>query len=190
MSDLDVVHRAAAGSEEAFAELVLAHQAAVRGYLGRYVRGRETVDDLAQECFLAAHRGLGTYRAEAPFRIWLLSIARHLAASFLREEIRRRQNERSGELAAWLAQHQADSLEAGALPLADHVREVRALQDCLKKLPRDEAELVRSYYFRERSSVALADRLGKKQSAVRMTLLRIRHALRACIERQMPSGAA
>src|SRR5262245_43552482 len=86
-----LIQKSLAGSTEAFSELVRLHQAAVRAYVARYVRSRDVVADIAQESFLSAHRGLGSYGGEAPFRLWLLGIARRAVADFLREELRRRE---------------------------------------------------------------------------------------------------
>jgi RNA polymerase sigma-70 factor, ECF subfamily len=62
------------GDEGAFAELVRSHQAHVFRLAGRFFRGREDVEDVAQETFLAAWRRLVTYEARAPFEHWLTRI--------------------------------------------------------------------------------------------------------------------
>jgi RNA polymerase sigma-70 factor (ECF subfamily) len=185
--ELEVVEAARGGSTEAFTELVRLHHAAVRGYVARYLSGRDVVDDLAQEVFLAAHRGLANYRAEAPLRQWLLGIARRHVALLLREEMRRRAREAGSALEEALFRWQLD--EVDGLPARPEARELQldrereALAECLRALPPDSAELVDAFYFRAESSAAIAQRLGKKESAVRMALLRIRAALRTCLER-------
>jgi RNA polymerase sigma-70 factor (ECF subfamily) len=182
----ELVAQARAGAASAFSELVLRHQAAVRAQVARYLSDRETANDLAQECFLAAHRSLGTYRGEAPFRMWLLGIARRLVIAHLRDEVGRRRR-RQDDLAAAVARWQAEAAEADE-PSPAHDRELSALQGCLKKLSRDNAELIRSYYFQARTSIEIADRLGRSESAVRMALLRLRQALRACVQERLAAG--
>jgi RNA polymerase sigma-70 factor (ECF subfamily) len=72
---------------QAFGELVRRHQALVRGFLRRMLGGAaELADDLAQETFMKAHRGLHGYRGGATFPVWLCAIA----ANELRAEWRRR----------------------------------------------------------------------------------------------------
>ena len=44
----------------------------------------EAVDDVTQEVFIAALRGLSRYRAQALFRTWLAAIARHKVADYYR----------------------------------------------------------------------------------------------------------
>lgn len=71
----------------AFGELVQRHQPVVRGFLRRMLGGRNDVaDDLAQETFIKAHRGMRGYRGDATFAVWLCAIA----ANELRAEWRRR----------------------------------------------------------------------------------------------------
>jgi RNA polymerase sigma-70 factor (ECF subfamily) len=47
-------------------------------------------DDLVQETYLRAFRGLDTYRGEAPVQPWLLSIARRVCADHVRRRVRQR----------------------------------------------------------------------------------------------------
>src|SRR5437899_348867 len=81
------------GSKEAFSHLVRLHQAKVRCYLGRFVRGADAVDDLAQETFIAAYRSIAAYRQDSSVAHWLLGIARNLALKHLRDDQRRRSHE-------------------------------------------------------------------------------------------------
>jgi RNA polymerase sigma-70 factor (ECF subfamily) len=75
VSDAELVARAREGDRAAFGELVERHRAAVyRAALAALGRASEA-EDAAQEAFLAAYRKMGTYRAEASFKTWLLTIA-------------------------------------------------------------------------------------------------------------------
>jgi len=76
-----------ADDREAFGELVRRHQPLVRGFLRRMLGSTpELADDLAQETFIKAHRGLRGFRGAASFASWLCAIA----ANELRAEWRRR----------------------------------------------------------------------------------------------------
>lgn len=159
---------------ESFAEILRAHQGRVRAYLRRYVLEADLADDLAQETFLAAYRSLPTRNPAAPIDLWLLSIARHRALKHLRDEARRPLH---AALAAWCAgriESRADSADD----------DVSALQQCLAGLPRHSAGLISSYYADGLTSADIARRTGRKESAVRMTLLRLREALRTCVEQR------
>jgi len=169
------------GSKAAFSQLLRLHQARVRSFLGRYVRSRDVVDDLAREVFLNAYRSLGGYRGDAPFGIWLLSIARNRGLKYVRDESRRRTHEGTtleSALDAWLAERlESDPAATGGA----HQRKLSALQACIKQLPPQSAALVEDFYFIGWNATEIAERTGKGKSAVWMTLLRLREALRECI---------
>jgi RNA polymerase sigma-70 factor (ECF subfamily) len=114
---------AAAGDDVALRELVLATQDSVRS-LCRRLGSVAEAEDLAQETYLRALRALPSYRFEAPVRVWLLSIARHVCADHVRRKARRRaiaRRYRSAPEATW----------------ADHRV---AVDDLVQRLDGDQAE--------------------------------------------------
>src|SRR5262245_59255629 len=104
------VAAARGGSEEAFGELVLLHQARLRAYLGQFVRDRDAADDLAQEAFITAFRSLGDYEGRAPFATWLIGIARYQALMHFRKSKRYKAHE-AGYVDATLGELLARRLE-------------------------------------------------------------------------------
>jgi RNA polymerase sigma-70 factor, ECF subfamily len=160
---------------ESFAEILRLHQGRVRAYLRRYVLEADLADDLAQETFLAAYRSLPTRNPGAPVDLWLLSIARHRALKHLRDEARRMRPLQAA-LASWTAAR-VESTD----PQED---DVSALKQCLAGLPRHSAGLISAYYTDRLTSAEIARKWGKKESAIRMTLLRLREALRQCVEQR------
>lgn len=189
MSDeAKLIEQATNGSVESFSELVGMHQARVRAYVGRFVRNPDIVDDLAQEVFIAAFKTLNTYSGDAPLGIWLIGIARNRALTYIRDESRRRARE-SGKFETAMAEWRAGEAEQSSEPKTCDL-ELSAMESCIKNLPENSALLIREHYFNSRSSVELANRFGKKESAIRMTLLRIRQGLRDCIETRLSCKGA
>jgi RNA polymerase sigma-70 factor (ECF subfamily) len=76
------------GDQVAAAEFVRATQGDVWRYVA-YLVDRGNADDLTQETYLRALRGLRTFRGETAGRIWLLSIARRVVADHFRKQGRR-----------------------------------------------------------------------------------------------------
>jgi RNA polymerase sigma-70 factor (ECF subfamily) len=181
------IERAKAGDREAFSQLVRMHQAVVRAYVSAHVRAVETADDLAQEVFLRAFRRLGAFQLpeSGSMRPWLLGIARNLLLEHLRAPVRL-ESHRSGDLEAVLHQRQ---LDGGPRDPVEMERRLEALQRCVEKLPPSSSTLVSRHYFERRTLASLAAEERKQESALRMRLLRIREALRACIERTTEEGA-
>jgi RNA polymerase sigma-70 factor, ECF subfamily len=76
--DNELVQRAQNGDTQAFGELVLKHQQFVYNLALRGLGNPEDAQDLAQEAFLKAWRGLPSFRKEAQFRTWLYRITVNL----------------------------------------------------------------------------------------------------------------
>lgn len=78
VDDRALVGRAQRGDQEAFAELVTRHQRYVYNLAYRLLQDADEAEDLAQESFLRAWRGLGSFRGEAQFTTWLYRIVTNL----------------------------------------------------------------------------------------------------------------
>jgi RNA polymerase sigma factor (sigma-70 family) len=90
-TDPDLILRCLKSDDTAaFGDLVRRHQSDVRGFLRHLTRGDSArSDDLAQETFIRAWRGLESYRGGSRFGTWLLGIAYNL----YRNERRGRKND-------------------------------------------------------------------------------------------------
>ncbi|MGD9702710.1 MAG: RNA polymerase sigma factor [Acidimicrobiia bacterium] len=109
-----LVEAAQLGDDVALAELVRRTQPAV-WRLCRALGDAADVEDLTQDVFLRAVKSLASYRFEAPFLPWLLTIARRVCADHVRRGERRRRLARrlSGEVRDDLVP--ADSSDVHAL---------------------------------------------------------------------------
>ncbi len=88
--DRSLVTEAAAGSREAFDELVRRHQARIFN-LARALAGDDgEAEDMAQEAFIRAWRAIGRFRGDSAFRTWLYRVALNVIHSHLVRRARRR----------------------------------------------------------------------------------------------------
>ena len=74
VEDAALVARAREGDQAAFNALVERHQAAVHRAAFSAVGSATDADDIAQEAFLLAYQRLRSFRGEASFKTWLLTI--------------------------------------------------------------------------------------------------------------------
>jgi RNA polymerase sigma-70 factor (ECF subfamily) len=84
-SDLLLVERTVAGDPAAFELLVIKYQRRIQRLIGRMVRDVDLVEDIAQETFIRAYRGLPRFRGESRFYTWLYRIAVNTAKKFLQD---------------------------------------------------------------------------------------------------------
>ncbi len=74
-SEHELIRRARAGDQAAFAELVAMHADRVYAALRRFGLDPSEADEVAQEVFLRAWRGLARFEERAQFSTWLYRIA-------------------------------------------------------------------------------------------------------------------
>jgi RNA polymerase sigma-70 factor (ECF subfamily) len=74
-SEPELIQRARDGDQNAFAELVMMHADRVYGALRRFGLDAGEADEVAQEVFVRAWRGLPRFEERAQFSTWLYRIA-------------------------------------------------------------------------------------------------------------------
>lgn len=75
VSQLDLVRRAQAGDEEAFATLFQQHKSRVYSVCLLMTKDAADAEDLTQEAFLQVFRTVGSFRGDAAFSTWLYRVA-------------------------------------------------------------------------------------------------------------------
>lgn len=172
--DEALVQAAAHGDRSAFARLVERHQDAVRACLALRLDDLHAADDLAQETFLVAWRGLDRFDPErGSVGAWLRGIALNL----WRNHRRKRREQRAGDL--WSAAEErcvsyGDALVAeGALERLGH---------CLERLAPEQRAVLDLRYAQGLGIAEICRRTGRRHSACTMLLHRLRQSLRHCVE--------
>jgi RNA polymerase sigma-70 factor, ECF subfamily len=74
-ADRELVEQAAAGSRQAFDELVRRHQASIVSLARALTHGSADAEDIAQEVFVRVWRSLKGFRGDSAFRTWLHRVA-------------------------------------------------------------------------------------------------------------------
>lgn len=74
------------GDSDAFAALVRRHDDAMRGVAWRVAGSQSAMDDILQEAYLKAWRGLAGFRLDAAFSSWLYSIVYRSAIDWQRRQ--------------------------------------------------------------------------------------------------------
>lgn len=90
LSDEQLAEMARAGHREALETLCDRYLPCVYNRL-RALLPPEAVEDVTQEVFIAAVRGIGRYRAQSLFRTWIAGITRHKVADYYRRRSRQPQ---------------------------------------------------------------------------------------------------
>ncbi len=81
--DLELVQRVQSGDKSAFDLLVRKYQSKIAKLVSRYVHNQAEVEDVTQEAFIKAYRGLANFRGDSAFYTWMYRIAINTAKNYL-----------------------------------------------------------------------------------------------------------
>jgi RNA polymerase sigma-70 factor (ECF subfamily) len=175
-----LIAQARAGDESAFAQLVTEHSARVYGALRRFGLDPQEADEVAQEVFVRAWRGLARFEQRSQFSTWLYRIAFNEAQRRLARRPPATAFNQPGDEDAIAALPDA----AGAGPQAQTLdREFeQTLERALAELPDDLRVAVVLRDLEGLSTEEAAAVAGVRQAAFKSRLHRGRMQLRALLE--------
>jgi RNA polymerase sigma-70 factor (ECF subfamily) len=90
--DSELVKRFNAGDESAFVEIVRIYRKEISALTQRHLNNHADAEDISQDTFINAHRGLSHFRGDASLATWLHQIAFNLSRSRWRYYQRRRRD--------------------------------------------------------------------------------------------------
>ena len=162
------------GDTAAFAAIVERWQGPLVNLAYRFCRDRERAEDMAQEAFIRAYRGLGSWRRDAAFSTWLFA----LATNVYRDEIRK-YTPPSVPFEDDVAE---DRSEEDAADEADRRRLVRT---ALQSLPPKYRDPLLLFYFHEQNVAATAASLRLPEGTIKARLFRGRALLESKLEKRV-----
>lgn len=171
MDELRAIARAKKGDAEAFAFLVETYETSVYRLALRMCGNSHDAEEVAQEAFVAAWKGLPSFRGESKFSSWLYQLTTNAAIDFLRREKRHRAAvpiEDEPEPATPDTPQQAVE--------ADEVR--RALQQALDALTPEHRQIFLLRQMRQLSYEEIGRLLGLEAGTVKSRLSRAKKQLR------------
>jgi RNA polymerase sigma-70 factor (ECF subfamily) len=127
-ADSELVRLAQSGDELAFEALVVKYQRRIARHVARYVPIASDVEDVVQEVFIRAFRGLHSFRGDSAFYTWLYRIATNAALTFLRgapreEQLDDSEDERPNPFEPGISDGETPERTLMASQIADAVRQ-------------------------------------------------------------------
>lgn len=171
------VERVLAGDISAFEGIVRRWQGPIVNLAYRFFRDRSRAEELAQEAFLRAYRGLGKWRKEAAFSTWLFA----LTANLCRSELRRFPS-RLVPLDDVAEPPDSRAQDGG---YADEDRD-RAVRRAVFALPPKYRDTLILFYFHDMDVSAAAHSLGLPEGTIKARLSRGREFLRKKLDHFSP----
>lgn len=167
-----------AASEADFVYQIARHQGVLHAFIISLMPGLDGVEDVLQETNIVLWDKRGSFEPGTNFRAWAFSIARYKAMNHRQKRARQGMEVLSDDL--------LELLSAEFEERADQVDErVRALEKCLRRLNTPEMDLIEQRYYDGMTMDHLAGRSNRSLESLRVTLFRIRAALRKCITAEL-----
>ncbi len=165
-----------------FLRLYTAHEPALRAHVRRLVPARADADDVMQEISVVLWEKFDQFREDGNFRAWAFGVARYEVLAWLRDKGRDRLVLNEEVVVKLAAETSADE------PLLEQQRE--ALEQCMKKMPRDQRALLMQAYQPDTRIQEVAQGSGRSVAGFYQWLHRMRQSLLACVRRVMNQEAA
>lgn len=161
-----------------FIRLLSQFQPALYAYVLTLTANRADAEDIVQEASTVMWRKLAGFEPGTNFRAWAFRIA-YFETLAHRKRLQRKPLLPLDDLTLErLAEESEDGLE--------HFEErALALKVCIGKLTGSDQRILRDFYHDERGLREIGATLGRSPGALKQVLLRIRRALKICIERQI-----
>ena len=172
-----LMDRAQSGDREAFGLIV--HRYLERVYRVAYavVRNADEAEDIAQDTFVRAFRGIGRFDVDRPVFPWLYQIARNLAFNRI-QRVRNRET----------SMPEFDSLVAtgrGPEETAVMAGEAARIRAAVEMLPEQHRVVIELNHFQECSYQEMAEILGIPIGTVMSRLFHARKKLRIALDEEM-----
>lgn len=161
--DAGLVRRAVQGDVQAFGQLVERYQRPMTALVARMTKSPDDVDDIVQELFVRAWKGLPRFRGDAQFSTWLYRIAVNTTIKHRSQ----RNNERIVSLSAETLNGGVEGLAAVVSPSSDdpflsvqrHEQE-SLVHRAVQALPEKQRTVVVLHYFEGQSCDEISQIVG------------------------------
>jgi RNA polymerase sigma-70 factor (ECF subfamily) len=191
LGDAKLVEEFNDGDENAFNEIVRRHRGRIFSVVSGCLRDPADVEEVVDDTFIRAYRGLATFRGESPLATWLHRIAINLARNRYWFLFRR------GHLAFSLdepvsAETNASLVDFVPSKTRDPAQEMdqeefaKVVAACLDRLPQRQREILKLRTALDSSYADIATEIGINVGTVKSRIARARHHLRAEVEAIAP----
>jgi len=157
------------GNGDAFAKIVEHYQTDIIRYLHRLTGDNHIAQDLAQDTFLNAYRGILKHDVHFSLRAWLYKIATNNA----------RQYHRRNRILSFIpiGRFRRDDIEAHQISPDDMEEEIM-VQDILLRIPNDQRHCMILHFVEGFKYKEIAEILGTTEDAIRMRVARGREVFK------------
>ena len=190
--DAGLVRRFNAGDDAAFVEIVMRYREKMLSIALSLVRNHADAEDIAQNTFIRAHRGLARFRGDSSLATWLHRIAFNLSRNHYWHFFRRYRHATLSLDCAFSNDNEATFSDLIASDAPSPAREATdgefsmLVITCMEKLKADQREILTLRNGLNQSYSDIAQTLGISIGTVKSRIARARENLRMLLIRAYP----
>lgn len=174
-SDQDTSHK-----DGEFIILIVTHQPMIRGRILSLLPGVNEVDDIIQNVNLVIWNKRDSYKPKTNFKAWINSIIRYEILAHWRSRQRQKEFTFPEDVFELLIEESSSQLTQENLDTR-----LPALKHCISALRTEDRALILQRYISPTSITELSLKTNRNANSLRVSLHRIRAALRLCIKRRL-----
>ena len=175
LDDSQLVAQVKAGRTAAFRTLVERYQDYVFTICYRVLGNKEDAEEVTQDAFVKAFKGLGNFQGQAKFTTWIYRIAMNTAIS--------RRRKKKVHLETIEDYKQFDQGEISHMAEYKALEQKKFLQIALNMLLPDDVSVLTLFYFKELSLEEMSEITGINVSTLKVKLFRARKRLATALNK-------
>ena len=180
--DTELTRLAQAGDARAFEALVVKYQRRIARHVARFIKSADDVEDVVQDVFVRAYRGLASFRGDSQFYSWLYRIASNAALNHLRaaSDDVLLGDDAPDERVSEFTPGVSDASQPDRTLMAEQIAD--AVQRALAKLQPQLAEALMLFEVEKKSYAEIAEMLQIPIGTVRTRIFRAREFIARRLE--------
>jgi RNA polymerase sigma-70 factor, ECF subfamily len=193
--DSDLVHRFNGGDESAFLEIMSRHQSRIFAAAMSLLHNHADAEEITQDTFVRAHRGLSRFRGDSSLATWLHRIAVNLARNRYWYFFRRCRHATLSLDASLGDESESRFSDLLSAPDADPSQEnsrnefIEAVEASMEKLEPSHRRILMMRSVLDQSYEDIASALGINVGTVKSRIARARERLRRRLAEECPDFA-
>jgi RNA polymerase sigma factor (sigma-70 family) len=173
------IQRVLAGDREAFSRLVERYRGMVYTLCLRMLVNEMDADEAAQDVFLKAFRGIGSFQEKSRFSTWLYRIAYNHCISVIRRKVK------VIDLVDEVPEQSGEETELNGLETLSRKQRSLYVQRALEALPETDAVVITLFYYEELSLEEIAGITGLSSGNIRIRLHRARKKMHQLLSKML-----
>jgi RNA polymerase sigma-70 factor (ECF subfamily) len=180
LEDSYLVSKSLHGDMKAFGVLIDRYKQMVFTLACRILRNKEDAEEIAQDTFLKAHKGLESYKGDAKFSTWLYKIAYYQSLDQLKKKKRN-----LGTISIDDYRPTEITTMGGFLDELERQDRARIVKAAIEQLTEEDAVIVTLFYFEELSIREIVEIVSLSPQVIKVRLFRSRKQLAILLSRSL-----